>query len=184
MTTATGEHLYELVIRNLDILKKITNKSEESNKEYKAQAYQRAIDNIKDNLSQGKKDPCKAVAGKSVQERINWIIQHRRDIYEVSEYIEEDEESEQEEFEEEESEEEEFEEEEFEEEESEDEESNQFVVKEELSKRRMQKICNTMKSLNTIESIVFNLNLKNELVSNILRDLNKLKADCREELFV
>ena len=171
MTTATEEQMYELVIRNLDILKTIANESGASNKEYKAQAYQRAIDKIKHNLSQGKKDACKAVAGKSVQERINWIIQHRRDIPEVSEYVQDHEESDDEESED-------------EEESDEEEETNEFVVKEDISKRRMQKICNTMKSLNTIESLVFNLNLKNALVTNILRDLNKLKEDCREELFL
>lgn len=176
MTTATEEQMYELVIRNLDILKTIANESGASNKEYKVQAYQRAIDNIKHNLSQGKKDACKAVAGKSVQERINWIIQHRRDIPEVSEYVQDDEESEAEESGDEESED--------EEESDEEEETNEFVVKEDISKRRMQKICNTMKSLNTIENLVFNLNLKNALVTNILRDLNKLKEDCREELFL
>lgn len=177
MTTATGEQMYELVIRNLDILKQIANESRESNKKYKEQAYQRAIDNIKHNLAEGKQAPCKAVAGKSVQERIDWIIKHREDIPEVSEYIQEDEESEEEESEELESEEE-------EEESEEDEETNQFVVKEDISKRQIKKICNTMKSLNTIESIVLNLNLKNELVTNMLRDLNKLKEDCREELFL
>lgn len=167
MTTATGEQMYELVIRNLDILKQIAKESRESNKKYKEQAYQRAIDNIKHNLAEGKQAPCKAVAGKSVQERIDWIIKHREDIPEVSEYIQEDEESEEEE-----------------EESEEDEETNQFVVKEDISKRQIKKICNTMKSLNTIESIVLNLNLKNELVTNMLRDLNKLKEDCREELFL
>lgn len=172
MTTATGEQMYELVIRNLDILKKIANESRESNKKYKVQAYQRAIDSIKDNLAQGKLSPCKAVAGKSVQERINWIIEHRRDIPEVSEYIQEDEESEDEEGSEE------------EESEEEEEETDQFVVKEDISKRQIKKICNAMKSINEIESIVLNLNLKNELVTNILRDLNKLKEDCREELFL
>tara|TARA_B110000483_G_C18103076_1_gene506622 strand:- start:53 stop:556 length:504 start_codon:yes stop_codon:yes gene_type:complete len=165
--TDTVRDMHALVIINLDVLKAIATQSDAPNKQYKTEAYQRAIDNIKSNIIQSKKNPYQNVAGKSIQDRIDWVLKYGRNIDEVSEYLNEKDSLDDEE----------------EEGYEEEAEINQFVVKEDLSKRKIHKICNIMKSLNTIESMVFNLNLKNELVTNILCDLNKMKEECREELF-
>ena len=184
----TGPEMQTKIIYNLNVLKQIAEKSNNANKKYKIQAYQKVIDKINKIVfvqnSNLRNNPFQKVAGESVQNRVNWIVKHNRNLEEVEEFIKDAEEREANEYEESEYEESEYEEGEYEEGEYEEGDNAQsFVPKEDISKRKIRKICNTMKSINSIETLVLNLNLKNELVTNILRDLDKLKRDSREDLF-
>jgi len=181
------EDLRELILTNLSTMKQIVESLKDSTSVYKARAYDNAIKKLPNKPIRNQNDMPK-IAGANIMEKIKWIIQFQKNLAEVEQYLKNQESAPQGsnkkktvvQFEERE------EAEDSDEEEAEDSDEEEYMVSytaKEVSKRHKKKVVGTLKSLNSIESQVYELDLHNEYVTSILSNIDLLKRTYQDEIF-
>ena len=179
----TQEDLRELILTNLSTMKEIVESLNDSTSVYKARAYDNAIKKLPKKQIHNQND-MPTIAGANIMEKIKWIIKFQKNLAEVEQYLkskesvpegskknkrakmleEREEESD------------------GEEEESDEEYMVRYTAKE-VSKRHKKKAVGTLKTLNSIESQVYELDLHNEYVTSILTNIDLLKRTYQDEIF-
>ena len=173
------EDLRELILTNLSTMKQIVESLKDSTSVYKARAYDNAIKKLPNKPIRNQNDMPK-IAGANIMEKIKWIIQFQKNLAEVEQYLKNQESAPQGsnkkktvvQFE--------------EREEAEDSDEEEYMVSytaKEVSKRHKKKVVGTLKSLNSIESQVYELDLHNEYVTSILSNIDLLKRTYQDEIF-
>ena len=173
----TQEDLRELILTNLSTMKEIVESLNDSTSVYKARAYDNAIKKLPKKQIHNQKD-MPTIAGANIMEKIKWIIKFQKNLAEVEQYLKSKEsvpEGSKKNKREEESD--------GEEEEESDEEYMVRYTAKEVSKRHKKKAVGTLKTLNSIESQVYELDLHNEYVTSILTNIDLLKRTYQDEIF-